>query len=135
MPFARFTIADEDLTPDTQQRLAAGVTELLERDLLKEPEVTVVHTNLVPADRWFAGHAQRHPEATGAHLEISITAGTNTAQEKAAFLTHAHQLLADTLGTLPPAAYVAVVELDGESYGYNGTSQLARRRQGPDERD
>ncbi|MGP0033572.1 MAG: tautomerase family protein [Solirubrobacteraceae bacterium] len=105
------------------------MTELLERDLLKEPEVTVVHTNLVPADRWFVGHAERHPETTGAHLEVSITAGTNTAQEKAAFLEHAYALLADTLGNLPAAVYVAVVELDGEAYGYNGISQLARRRQ------
>lgn len=57
MPFARFTIADENLAPDIQQHLATRVTELLEHDLLKQPEVTVVHTNLVPTDRWFVDHA------------------------------------------------------------------------------
>ena len=129
MPFARITIADENLAPDIQQRLATGVTELLEQDLLKEPEVTVVHTNLVPTDRWFVDHAERHPDTTGAHLEVSITAGTNTAQEKAAFLEHAYALLGDTLGTIPATVYVAIIELDGEAYGYNGISQLARRRQ------
>jgi 4-oxalocrotonate tautomerase len=129
MPFARLTIADEHLDPAVQQRLAAQVTDLLEHELLKEPEVTVVHTNLVPADRWFVDHAQRHADATGAHLEVSISAHTNTAEEKAKFLAGAYELLERTLGTLPPAAYVALYELDPESYGYNGLSQLARWRQ------
>lgn len=129
MPFARLTIADEHLDPAVQQRLAEEVTDLLERQLLKEPEVTVVQTNLVPGDRWFADHARRHPDATGAHLEVSITAHTNTAAEKAAFLAGTYAMLQRTLGALPPAVYVALYELDPESYGYNGVSQLARRRQ------
>jgi 4-oxalocrotonate tautomerase len=133
MPFARFTIADPELAAEVQADLAAGVTALLERDLLKEPEVTVVHVNLVPAQRWFV--AAERADATGAHLEVSITAGTNTAQEKAAFIDHAYELLGKHLGTLPAAAYVALYELDGESYGYNGITQLARRRLDPAEKD
>ena len=75
------------------------------------------------------GPRQRHPGTTGAHLEVSITAGTNTTQEKAAFLEHAYALLDDTPGTIAGTVYVAIIELDGEAYGYNGISQLARRRQ------
>lgn len=134
MPFARFTIAATDIAPEVQAGLASGVTALLEKDLLKEPEVTVVHVNLVPADRWFVA-ASRIEQVTGAHLEVSITAGTNTAQEKAAFIEHAYELLAAQLGPLPAAAYVALYELDGESYGYNGVTQLARRRLDPAEKD
>ncbi|MTE16775.1 tautomerase family protein [Nocardia aurantiaca] len=134
MPFARLTIADLDCAADTQTALAADITELLEQDLLKEPEVTVVQINLVPAERWFVAAA--HPvEATGVHLEVSITAGTNTAQEKAAFIGHAYDLLSSRLGPMPAAAYVALYELDGESYGYNGVTQLARRRLDPAEKD
>lgn len=134
MPFARVTIANPDVPADTQAALAADITALLEKDLLKEPEVTVVQINLVPADRWFVANA-RPVEATGAHLEVSITAGTNTSQEKAAFIEHAYAVLADRLGPLPAAAYVALYELDGESYGYNGVTQLARRRLDPAEKD
>jgi 4-oxalocrotonate tautomerase len=43
-------------------------------------------------------------------------------------MSHAYQLLADTLGALPPAVYVALYEINGESYGVNGHSQLARHR-------
>ncbi len=134
MPFARLTVADPGVSADTRARFAAEITALLEKDLLKEPEVTVVQVNSVPAQGWFVAGA--HPErATGAHLEVSITAGTNTAQEKSAFIAHAYRLLADSFGPLPAAAYVALYELDGESYGYNGVTQLARRRLDPAERD
>ncbi|WP_405491370.1 4-oxalocrotonate tautomerase family protein [Nocardia sp. NBC_00511] len=134
MPFARLTIADPAVSADVQAELAAAITALLEKDLLKEPEVTVFHTNLVPADRWFVD-ATRLTGTTGAHLEVSITVGTNTAAEKAAFIEHAYELLHDRLGPLPGAVYVALYELDGESYGYNGVTQLARRRLDPGEKD
>jgi 4-oxalocrotonate tautomerase len=127
MPFARFTIADPDLSDEKQQRLVTAIGELLASDLGKEPEATVVYVNLVSAERWYV--AAEHPGgATGAHLEVSITSGTNTAEEKGNFLRHAYELLAETLGALPAAVYVALYELDGESYGYNGISQLARKR-------
>ncbi|WP_067721181.1 tautomerase family protein [Nocardia yamanashiensis] len=134
MPFARLTIANPDVSPAVRADLASGITALLEKDLLKEPEVTVVHVNLVPADTWFAP-VTKPGQATGVHLEVSITAGTDTSTEKAAFIEHAYTLLSDRLGPLPAAAYVALYELDGESYGYNGVTQLARRRLDPSEKD
>lgn len=134
MPFARLTVADPDLSIQTQQNLVEDITKLLASTLLKSPQVTVVSTVLAPREQWFvAATPQTH--ATGAHLEVSITAGTNTTDEKAAFLREAHRLLADTLHTLSPAVYVALHELDASSWGYNGVSQLARREQDPSETD
>lgn len=134
MPFARLTIADPGLAADTQQELVEAITGLLESDLHKEADVAVCHINVVPADRWYVA-AQPSAEATGAHLEVSITAGTNTNDEKAAFLRDAYAALHDALGALPAAAYVALYELDGHSYGYNGISQTERKRRHPDARD
>jgi len=127
MPFARITVADPGLPKEKRRRLVTGVTELLQKDLLKEPEVTVVQVSLVPADSWFVA-ASNDAAATGAHLEVSITAGTNSASEKSDFLRDAYALLADVLDTVPPAVYVVLYELDPESWGFNGISQLARRR-------
>lgn len=134
MPFARLTIANTEIATEVRAALAADITALLEKDLLKEPEVTVVHVNLVPPTTWFASGTEQE-QVTGVHLEVSITAGTNTSTEKAAFIDHAYALLSDQLGPLPAAAYVALYELDGESYGYNGITQLARRRLDPSEKD
>lgn len=128
MPFVRLTIADEKLPAATQETLAAGITALLESNLRKVPETTVIEVKLVPADSWFVD-ARRHPGTTGAHLEVGITVGSNSAEEKATFMSNAYQILADTLGALPPAVYVALYEINGESYGLNGRSQLARHRE------
>lgn len=128
MPFARLTIADPDLQSDVEQALAADITALLREDLHKDPDVTVVSVQLVPGERWFVA-TERAIHSTGAHCEVSITAGTNSAEEKAAFLRNAYDLLVKHLGTLPEAAYVALYELDGRSYGYNGLSQHQRHAQ------
>ncbi len=125
MPFARITIAAADLDPSVTQALADDVTDLLRDALRKDPEVTVVSVQLVDPARWFV--ARRRPEgATGAHLEVSITAGTNSEEERATFLREAYALLGRRLGVLPEAVYVALYELDGRSYGYNGVSQHVR---------
>ncbi|BAW06168.1 tautomerase family protein [Nocardia seriolae] len=130
MPFVRLTIADPDIAVDVRSALARDLSALLESGLGKEYEHTVVHIDLVPADRWYV--AGVHPgEGTGAHLEVSITAGTNTPEEKAAFISDAHELLGRRLGVLPAAVYVALYELDGRSYGYNGITQAARKNLDP----
>jgi 4-oxalocrotonate tautomerase len=134
MPFARLTIADPNLSPVTGQELAGAVTDLLDTVLLKDRDAAVVHINLVPATSWYVAGANQ-PGATGAHLEVSITAGTNSADEKAAFLRSAYELLSSKLGILPAAVYVALYELDGEAYGYNGISQAVRHQQSPATRD
>jgi 4-oxalocrotonate tautomerase len=134
MPFARLTIADPNLSLTASQDLAGAVTDLLDTVLLKDRAAAVVHVNLVSATSWYVAGANQ-PSATGAHLEVSITAGTNSAEEKAAFLRGAYELLSYKLGTLPAAVYVALYELDGEAYGYNGISQTARHQQAPATRD
>jgi 4-oxalocrotonate tautomerase len=67
-------------------------------------------------------------------LEISITAGTNTAQEKADFIAAAWAELQRQLaagGPLEPASYVIVRELPAGDWGYGGKTQAARRRMRP----
>ena len=125
MPFARFTIAAERLDRETEQGLADDVTTLLHDVLRKDPAVTGVSIQLVDPQRWYIAR-QPIEGVTGAHLEISITAGTNTERERATFLDRAYRMMRDRLGPLPEAVYVALYELDGRSYGYNGVSQHVR---------
>lgn len=55
--------------------------------------------------------------------EATLTAGTNSAAEKAAFIAATDELLSDLLGPLPRSG-VALHELHPESYGYNGVTQF-----------
>lgn len=92
MPFIRVTVSDPALAPTTQQTLADGLTALAVSALGKSAARTTVHLHLAPAAHYFVA-GQPMGEATGAHIEVSITAGTNSADEKAHFITGAYQLL------------------------------------------
>ena len=114
--------------PDRYQRLAQALTELTARVLGKRPEVTTVVISDWPAAQWFvAGRDVQRPTAL---LEISITQGTNSPQDKAAFVREAHAELRRQLGAggdIEPATYVIVRELAAGDWGYGGHTQLERR--------
>jgi 4-oxalocrotonate tautomerase len=129
MPFIRVTVSEPELPAKTAETLAKGLTELAVRALGKSATRTTVHLNRTPVSLFYvAGAPVDGTGATGAHVEVSITAGTNSAQEKEAFIRGAYELLCTTLGVLPPVAGVALYELHPESYGYNGITQLEHYR-------
>lgn len=114
--------------PSQYRALAGALTRLTALHLGKRPEVTAVMIDDVPAARWHMGGSDV-PGPT-AFLEISITAGTNTAQEKEAFIAAAFEELQNQLGAgqpLVPANYVIVRELPATDWGYGGQTQAARK--------
>ncbi|MEU7645822.1 tautomerase family protein [Streptomyces huasconensis] len=127
MPHIRATITGPDLPPDVRRTLAEGLTDLAVSALGKSGARTIVHLDLVPADRYYVGGEPLTGAARDAHLEVSITAGTNSAAEKAAFITEAHAFLSGLLGPLARGG-VALHELHPESYGYQGITQFDHYR-------
>ena len=112
------------------QSLAHALTALTAGILGKRPEVTAVVIEVLPTGRWFVGgQAIERPTAL---LEISITAGTNTTEQKAAFIEAAHAELQRQLaddGAFEEASYVTVRELPATDWGYAGRSQRARQQE------
>ncbi|MFD4629775.1 4-oxalocrotonate tautomerase family protein [Streptomyces sp. NPDC058284] len=129
MPHIRATVTDPELSADVQQSLAEGLTRLAVSALGKSAARTIVHLDLVPAERYYvAGKPLAGAEgARDAHLEVSITAGTNSAAEKAAFVSEANAFLSRLLGPLARGG-VALHELHPESYGYQGVTQFEHYR-------
>jgi 4-oxalocrotonate tautomerase len=110
--------------------LAERLTHLTAEVLHKRPEVTVVVINDLPTARWFIGG--QVPSRPTACLSIDITAGTNTASEKAEFIAQAFAELERLLGagqSLAPASYVLVRELPASDWGYGGQTQAHRQAQ------
>ncbi|MFI6770113.1 4-oxalocrotonate tautomerase family protein [Streptomyces sp. NPDC050355] len=126
MPYFRVTVTDPDLPTDVQRALAEGLTGLAVSVLGKSSARTIVHVNPVPAGGYFV---DGRPLTGGrdAHVEASITLGTNSAAEKAAFIAEAGALLSDILGPLARSG-VALHELHPESYGYHGVTQFDHYR-------
>ncbi len=124
MPFARITVARPDLPAAQQQRLASGITELLDRALDARRADAVVHVELVPAGHWYVGGDR--VAGTGAHLEVSIPAGSVSGEQRAEFLRGAHDLLRAELRSPAPIVHVALHELAEESFGTNGATLRER---------
>ena len=121
------------LNPEQYSPLAQALTALTARVLGKRPEVTVVVIDDLPAARWhIGGQALSAASALTAWLQIDITAGTNTAEQKAAFVAEALAELQRQIGAgrpLAEASYVTVRELPATDWGYGGLTQAARRAQ------
>lgn len=117
------------LNPERYAALGAALTRITAQVLHKKPEVTVVMIDDLPTARYLvAGRDAAQPVAC---LEISITAGTNTAEEKMQFISQAYAELQRQLGShgapLHEASYVIVRELPASDWGYGGQTQSARR--------
>ena len=110
------------------QCLASALTRITSDILGKRAEVTAVLIEELPASRWYVN--AQPPQRATAMLEISITAGTNSAQQKADYVAAAFAELQAQLGMeqgLEPASYVIVREVAATDWGYGGRTQADRR--------
>jgi 4-oxalocrotonate tautomerase len=104
--------------------LARGVTDIMANVAGKRREVTAVRIGAGGAALWTIGGVSC--ATTTAYVDLKITAGTNSREEKAGLVRHLHRLLSDTFGELAEASYVVVHELPAENWGYAGLTQAAR---------
>ncbi len=126
MPLIHITLAGPSVAPGTIQHLQRETTRLMQSILHKEAALTVVSVAQLP-DGAFSGNGQA--VAGVASMQVLITAGTNSAREKADFIFAAKKLLTATGGPSAAPTYVALHELPAESWGYDGETQAARKAQ------
>lgn len=123
MPCVRISIA-ADLDASQVARLQRGATELMARLLGKRADLTVVSVARDDAVCWSVGG--NPATGTMAQLQAFITEGTNTAEEKDAFIAAAYTLLIQVIGESDGPLYVIVSEVPAGDWGYDGLSQRAR---------
>jgi 4-oxalocrotonate tautomerase len=125
MPFISIKIAGPTLAPEQIKSLQTQTTALMAEVLRKKAELTAVLVEQVASAAWSVG-ANAVPVA--AHLEATITAGTNSGDEKARFVADASRILKSVLGTkLPVATYTVIQEIPADTWGYDGLTQAGRR--------
>lgn len=125
MPFIHIRLSGEPLPDATMQRLQTETTRLMADILHKKAELTAVFIEKASPGRWSVGGT---PVPAAAHLEATITAGTNTTEEKARFIENAMTILKSVSAQmLPLATYVVICEIAAENWGYDGQTQAARR--------
>jgi 4-oxalocrotonate tautomerase len=127
MPYIELKI---DPAPTARQAftLASGITDVLEVMAGKRRELIAVRVDGTRTALWTIG-GKRVSKAT-AYLEIKISEGSNSREEKEALVAHLHGLLTDTLGDLAEASYITFHEIPAQSWGYAGLTQEARASEG-----
>ena len=127
MPKIQIKYATPAAAAGLDAALAARASQLAQQRLGKDPALTAVLVERADPAHWFcAGRSLAEAGLSGFWLDIRVTEGTNTKDEKAAFIAETFAAFSDMLGPLHPESYVHVVEARGDAYGYAGLTQERR---------
>jgi 4-oxalocrotonate tautomerase len=109
------------------ETIAKAANKLSADILHKNPLITAVTAEEIAPGNWFIGDRSlaRH-ELASFWLDIRIVEGTNTREEKAAFVAATFAKMRDLLGPVHNESYVHVNEVRGDAYGYGGVTQNER---------
>lgn len=111
-------------------QVATAASALTARLLHKDPALTAVVIDFVPATQWFvAGQRLSGGTRRSYHWSVSITDETNTKTEKAAYLAAVHQAMDELLHGAVEHSYIHVVDARAAAYGYGGRTQEWRYQQ------
>jgi len=127
MPLITVTFATPNNAVVKTADIAAEVSRLSERALHKDPKVTAVVVSRANPDDWFcAGRSLTDERRASFWLDIHVTDGTNSKDEKAAFIAAAFAAMERLLGPLHAESYVHVHDVRADAYGYGGQTQERR---------
>jgi 4-oxalocrotonate tautomerase len=127
MPLIAVTVASPHKHMPEKDRIAAEVSRLSSTILRKDPKVTAVIVTLVPPEDWFcAGRSLAEAKLASFWLDIHITDGSNTKDEKAAFIAAAYRSMKALIGPLHEESYVHVHDVRDDAYGFGGLTQGRR---------
>jgi 4-oxalocrotonate tautomerase len=127
MPLITVTYATSRETSSLKSEIATAVSELTARILRKDPKVTAIIVKSADAADWFAGGKSLAEQKLASYwLDIHVSEGTNTKDEKAAYLAAMFARMGELLGPLHEETYLHVDEVKGDAYGFGGLSQERR---------
>ncbi|MBX9710217.1 MAG: 4-oxalocrotonate tautomerase family protein [Xanthobacteraceae bacterium] len=127
MPLITVQYASSRKTPALKSEIAAAVSELSSSVLHKDPKVTAIIVQQADAADWFAGgRSLAEQNLASVWLDIHITDGTNTKDEKADFVAATFKRFGELLGELHNESYVHVHEVRADAYGFGGLTQERR---------
>lgn len=114
-------------SPQVSESIAASLTELTAEILGKKRELTSVAIGYMPSVQWFVGGASMEArQETTAYLEIRITEGMNTKDEKSRYVKEVFRAFESILGQLAEASYIVIQEVAADAWGYGGETQEYR---------
>jgi len=127
MPLITVQYSSTSDVPPAKAEIAAAVSELSSNILHKDPKVTAIIVQAVEASDWFAGgRSLAEQNRASVWLDIHITDGTNSKDEKAEFIAATFKRFGELLGPLHTESYVHVHDVRADAYGFGGLTQERR---------
>jgi 4-oxalocrotonate tautomerase len=127
MPLVTVSYSSSRNSPSLKADIAAAVTELTAKILHKDPNVTAIIVKSVDSADWFAGGKSLADQRRASFwLDVHVTDGTNTKDEKAAYVAAMFTRMGELLGPLHNESYLHVDEVKGDAYGFGGLTQERR---------
>ena len=112
---------------ETTARIATLLTDLTVDVLGKKRELTSVAVEYLAPRQWFIGGTSLDSqEAATFYLDIKVTEGTNTKDQKALYVQNVFAAVEAVIGPLNPASYIVIHEVRGDAWGYQGATQEHR---------
>ncbi len=107
---------------ETREKIVEIVLDKTTNILNKKREVTSVLVEFVPFSSWSIGGEN----SATFNLDIKITKGTNTKEQKAKYINSVYEEFKNLLGEISVASYITIDEVDGDSWGFEGLTQEYR---------
>lgn len=127
MPMITLQYASPRREAGLADKVAAAANRLSADILHKDPAVTAVVVEEIDPARWFIGNKSLAEHGLASFwLDIRVVDGTNTREEKAAFIAATFATMNELIGPLHNESYVYVNEVRGDAYGYGGVTQNER---------
>jgi 4-oxalocrotonate tautomerase len=113
--------------PALAAALERTVVELTARWLAKDPAVTAVAVEFLDPNHWFSGGMSCAESGRSAFfVDVRITDGTNTKDQKVRYIAETFAALDTLLGGVMPESCVHVDDVRADGYGYGGLTQERR---------
>jgi 4-oxalocrotonate tautomerase len=127
MPLITVRYATSRAQSGLKVAVARAASDLAAGILHKDPKVTAVLVEAAdPADWYCGGHSLAQSGLASFFLDVRITDGSNTKDEKAEFIAAVFKRMGELLGPLHEESYVHVHDARADGYGFGGVTQERR---------
>lgn len=107
---------------ELREKIVAIVLKNTTNILNKKAEVTSVLVEFVSQKSWNIGGKT----SATFYLNIKITKGTNTKEQKANYIEKTYKDFNELLEEVNPASYIVIDEVEADSWGFEGLTQEYR---------
>jgi len=127
MPLITVTYSSPHQRAASKAAIAAEINRLSTTILGKDSRTTAVIVQAVAPEDWFCGgRSLEEAGLASVWVDIHVTDGTNTKDEKAKFIAATYEAFGKLLGPLHEESYIHVDEVRDDAYGYGGLTQGRR---------